>query len=260
MKTYARTFFSLAGSAIATGALSQTTPPPSGFPISTDRPSFSDAASLVPVGRWQLEMGGTYFKVGEAELGQFPELLIRYPVNDRFELRLVNVNYTLFEGGHGSGFQDPGIGFKLRLSRANRKAAGEPDLALVGLLQVPAGGPGLRADAVQLTIKLAAYLPVGAADGLGGNLAVSDFEPRNAPFTQYAASLYWAHTFDARLASFVEVYGLTPLSNSGGKGAFADAGFTYLLNGATQIDIRYGSGFNQSRDGQVVGAGIAFRF
>ncbi len=252
--------FALVASAAAQTSPAPSPASPSGFPIATDRPSFSDASSLVPMGRWQVETGGTDFKIGSLKYGQLPELLVRVPLSDRFELRLVNVNYSVFEGGHGSGFQDPGVGFKLRLSRANRKAAGEPELALVGLLQAPAGGPGLRADTLQPTVKLAAYLPVSATDGFGGNLVVASYTPQDAHFVQYAASVYWAHTFNPRLASFVETYGLTPLSRGTNGGAFADAGFTYLLDKATQIDVRYGSGFAQNRDGQFFGAGIAFRF
>ena len=239
---------------------SSQTPVPDGFPIATDRPSFSDNSSLVPMGRYQIETGGTYFRVGRSDFGQGPEFLLRVPLTDRFEIRLVNVNYTVFEGGHGSAFQDPGVGFKYRLSRADRRPTGEPEVTFVGLLQVPVGGGSLRADTVQPTAKIAAYLPLTATDGIGGNVLVSFYAPNDARFTQYAASLYEAHTFSSRLASFVEVYGLTPLGPNGGKGAFADAGFTYLLNKRTQIDIRYGSGLNQGRDGQFAGAGIAYRF
>lgn len=231
-----------------------------GFPIATDRPSFSDSSSLMPMGRYQVEMGGTYYRVGGSGFGTFPELLFRAPLSDRFELRLVNVNYTAVEGGSGSGYQDPAVGFKVRLSRLNRRPTGEPELALVGLLQVPTGTRGYRADTVQPTIKLAAYVPISATDGFGGNLVVGFFSPKDAQFTQYAASVYWAHTFSPRLASFVETYGLAPVSYGGENGGFADAGFTYLLDKRTQVDIRYGTGFDEKRDGHFFGAGIAFRF
>ncbi len=227
-----------------------------GFPIATDRPSFSDAASLVPMGRWQIEMGGTYYHVGGAGFGTFPELLLRVPLNDRWEVRAVNLNYTAFEGGSGSGFQDPGVGFKVLLTGPRSEA----QVTLVGLLQVPAGARGLRGDRVQPTAKIAWYLPTGATDGIGGNLVVGDYSPADLRFAQYAASVCWAHTFSPRLASFAEVYGLAPVAYGGDNGAFADAGFTYLLNRATQVDLRYGSGFAQDRDGWFVGAGVAFRF
>lgn len=258
MKTYARSLLALAISSFAVGAFAQSEQ--SGFPISTDRSSFSDAATLVPVGRWQIEMGGTYFKVGKLDFGQLPELELRYPLNDRFELRLLNFDYTIFEGGHFSQFQDPAISVKIRLSKLNRKPVGEPDIALIANVGVPAGGPGLRADAIQPAIKLAAFYPFTATDGIGGVVSISDYEPKDAPFTQYAAGIYWSHTFNSRLSSFLETYGYTPLANDGGKAALADGGFLYLLNKATQVDIRYGSGFNQGRDGQQFGIGIAFRF
>lgn len=265
MKGLPRILAHLASSVLAVGAFAQTNPAPAQPPadtfptISTDRPSFSDASSLVPLGHPQIEIGGTYFKVGGTKFGQGPELLFRYALSDRFELRLVNVNYSVFEGGGDGGFQDPGVGFKLRLLKPTR-ATGQPEVTFVGLLQVPLGGGAERAQGVQPTGKIAAYLPLSATDGIGGNLVVSYFTPDDAHFTQYAASLYEAHTFNAKLASFVEVYGLTPLSHDGHRAAFADAGFTYLLNKRTQVDLRYGTGFDQGRDGQYVGAGFAYRF
>lgn len=269
MKGFTRTLTTLALSPIAVVAFAQTTPAPAQAPttppadtfptISTDRPSFSDASGLVPVGHPQIETGGTYFKVGGSNFGQGPEFLFRYAVSDRFELRLVNVNYSFFEGGGGSGFQDPGVGFKLRILKPTR-ATGQPEVTFVGLLQMPLGGGAERAQGVQPTGKIAAYLPLTASDGIGGNVLASYFTPDDAHFTQYAASLYEAHTFNAKLSSFIEVYGLTPLGHDGHSGAFADAGFEYLLNKRVQVDIRYGTGFNQSRDGQYVGAGIAYRF
>lgn len=251
---------SFASAQTSTPTQSPATPPADPFPtISTDRPSFSDSSSLVPTGHPQIETGATYFHVGGLDYGQGPEFLFRYALSDSFELRLVNVNYSVFEGGHDSGFQDPGVGFKLRLLKP-KHATGQPEVTFVGLLQVPLGGGALRADTVQPTAKIAASLALTASDSVGGNVLVSYYTPDDAHFTQYAASLYEAHTFNARLASFVEVYGLTPLGHDGHSAAYADAGFTYLLNKRTQVDLRYGSGFDQARDGQYVGAGIAYRF
>lgn len=269
MKGLSHILTTLAFSTLAVSVLAQATPAPAQAPatppadtfptISTDRPSFSDASALVPLGHPQIEIGGTYFKVGGANFGQGPEFLFRYALSDRFELRIVNVNYSIFEGGAGSGFQDPGVGFKLRLLRPTR-ATGQPEVTFVGLLQVPLGGGAERAQGVQPTGKIAVSLPLTAADSIGGNVLATYYTPDDAHFTQYAASFYESHIFNAKLASFIEVYGLTPLSPDGHSAAYADAGFTYVLNKRTQVDIRYGTGFNQSRDGQYVGAGIAYRF
>jgi len=248
-------------------AHAQTAPPaqapaqiPDGFPIVTDRPSFSDGSGLIPPGRWQIEVGGTYTRVAGTNAGQLPELLVRYPLSDRFELRLVNVDYSLFDHGQGNGWQDPGVGFKVRLSRLKHNPYWEPQIALVGLLTAPVGSPGLHAQNVQPTVKLAVDLPIGALDDLGANVYASSLAPQGGRFTQYSLSLYWQHTLSSKLSAYVETYGLSAEVPGGNGAAFADIGFQYLLNKATQVDIRYGSGFNQGRDGYYVGAGIAYRF
>jgi len=231
-----------------------------GFPIATERPNFSDTSFLVPLGHWQIETGATYFRVNGTNSGEFPELMVRYPLSDRLELRLINVDYAAFDGGHGNGWQDPAIGFKYRLTRDKRKPLWDPQVSFVGLLELPYGSRLLRAPVYEPTVKLAADLPVGAADNLGGNILVSWLDSDQGHLTRYGFGAYWNHTLSSKLTSFVEVYGLNKEVPGGNGATFFDVGFQYLLNKATQVDIRYGAGTNQQQDGWFVGAGIAYRF
>lgn len=193
--------------------------------ISTDRPSFSDGPLIVPKGHWQIEAGYTY----DDDLQTFGEFLLRYPLSDRAELRLMNITWSQPPGE----MLDPVVGTKLKLREG---------LALVLQSTVSTD------HRLQPTAKLAFY---DATTGLGGNLIVSDLEG----FTQYAASLYLAKTLTKKTGVFAEVYRLMPLEDGGPSANFADVGVTYLLNSQTQLDARVGTG-----QGWFFGFGISYRF
>lgn len=231
-----------------------------GFPISTDRPSFSDGTGIVPKGRWQIETGCTFTKAGSAEFRSIGELLLRLPLHERVELRFGNLGFGRANAaaGGGQGLLDPWIGVKYRFQTGTTGKS--PDLALVVQSTVPLGNNDFRIHRSQPSIRLAAYQQISATDGVGGEVGYSNLGPSGATFDQWAFSGYWSRTFNARTVGFAEIYHITPLSPGGPSGTFADAGVAYLLDKATQIDFRLGSGFNQKRDGWFIGAGIAFRF
>ena len=218
------------------------------FPITTDRPSFSDGPLIVPLGRINLEMGYTYFEAAGTRTHTLPEVIFRLPLNPRFELRLVNLTYG--STGDLQGLFDPQIGFKYKLADG---------LALVATTTVPMGSDDFRVDDTQPTVKLAWYTQATEADGFGGNLNVSFLGPERG-FTQYAASLYWSRTLNAKMGTFLEFYRLMPAADGGPDANFVDAGVTYLLNPATQLDFRIGTGFDRGRDGAFVGVGVSYRF
>ena len=240
----------------------QAQPASSGFPIATDRPSFSDASSLVPVGHPQLEIGLTYTSLSGSHVLTVGEGLFRYAVADRFELRLSNGTYqSVTQGGTVSGLVDPSIGFKYRFvdgvyTGRNRR----PEVTLVAQTTLPGGATVFRVNRSQPTGILAWSYALDSATTVGGNLVASDLGPTGARFTQYAASLYASRTLTSTTSVFWEVYGLAPEVAAGPNAGFTDAGVEYLLNQRTQLDFRIGTGFNSSRDGVWIGAGISYRF
>lgn len=153
---------------------------------------------------------------------------------------------------------DPWIGLKYRFQTG--VAGKSPDLALVAQSTLPLGSEDFLVRRSQPSLRFAAYQQLTTTDGVGVEVGYSNLGPGGATFDQWAFSGYWARTFNARTAGFAEIYHITPISAGGPSGTFADAGLTYLLDKATQIDFRVGSGLNQKRDGWFIGAGIAFRF
>lgn len=227
-----------------------------GFPISTDRPSFSDGTLIVPKGRWQIEAGYTFNDVNGTRFETFGELLLRFHLSDRAEFRLSNV--TFGRSSDIDGLLDPILGVKIKLQ--NGTTGKSPDLAFILQSTVPAGDRAFRIDRAQPTAKLAFYQQTDATTGFGGNLIASDLGIDSGRFTQYAASLYLAKALNSKKSAFAEIYRLMPLSDGGPDANFADAGVTYLLNPRTQVDFRLGTGFDQKRDGWFFGFGLSYRF
>ncbi|MHB8637939.1 MAG: transporter [Fimbriimonadaceae bacterium] len=233
----------------------------SAYPISTDRPSFSDAASLVPVGHPQVETGFTYTGFSAGHTVTVGEALFRYAVACRFELRVSNVTDQFVQlGGSASGLVDPAAGFKYKLvdgvyTGHNRR----PDVTLVGQTSLPGGAPAFRVDRAQPTGLVAWAYNLDSSTTVGGNFVASDLGAARARFTQYAASLYASRGITSAVTLFGEVYGLFPEAAGGSSALFGDAGAAYLLNVRTQLDFRVGAGFNAGRDGMWVGAGVSYR-
>jgi hypothetical protein len=125
---------------------------------------------------------------------------------------------------------------------------------------MPAGSRDFRVPRSQPSIRLAGYFQADPSNGFGAEVGYSSLGPNEAKFDQWAVSGYWSRTINARAGAFVELYRLMPASVGGPTSTFADAGVTYLLDKATQVDFRIGSGLNQQRDGWFIGAGVAFRF
>lgn len=231
-----------------------------GFPISTDRPSFSDGTGIIPKGRWQIETGYTLSKVDRSEFQSIGEVLLRLPLSVQLELRLLNFGFGRANaaGGGASGLLDPSLGIKYRFQTG--VAGKSPDLALVAQTTLPVGSEDFRVRRSQPSLRLAGYQQLTAVDGIGAEVGYSNLGPSGANFGQWAFSAYWSRTFNAKTAGFAEIYHLTPIAQAGPNATFVDAGMTYLLSRAIQIDFRIGSGFNQKRDGWFMGAGVAFRF
>lgn len=231
-----------------------------GYPISTDRPSFSDTPNIIPMGRWQLESGFTFNKVGSSELTTYGEVLLRFPLSPNLEMRLSNLTYGRANaaGSGGSGWLDPVVGMKYKFHSGT--AGKSPDLAVVAQSTLPWGARDFRTDASQPTLKLAGYYQADSDDGLGWNVVWSHLGAGATDFDQWALGAYWSTTVNSKTGFFVEFYHLMPVSNGGPHATFFDTGVAILLDKATQIDFRVGSGLNQSRDGWTLGAGISFRF
>ena len=225
-------------------------------PISTDRPTFSDGASLVPTGYIQLESGSTANRTAGSTTYTYGELITRYGLSNRVELRLTNLTWTHIPG-QTDGLQDPSIGFKFWIQTGSLK---RPDLSAEISSTVPIGGSQFRVSRTQPTAKLIWNQQIDSNTAITGNFIVSDLGPNGGRYTQWAESVFLSRALTPKLGLFAEVYRIDPNSYAESGGSFYDAGLTYLITNNVQVDARFGAGFDAQTNGRTFGAGISYRF
>jgi hypothetical protein len=93
-------------------------------PLVTDRPTDSVSPIVVPKGSLQFETGYKYSRFGsvsESKIAQtFPELLLRYGLGERYELRLFasGWNFREIDNETKTSFSDITLGTKIELMPA----------------------------------------------------------------------------------------------------------------------------------------------
>lgn len=234
--------------------------------ISTNRPSFSDSASLVPAGHFQIENGYTFTKRrddGVATTRQaVPDVLARVRVLDRLEAQVLWGGY-LWQGTReaGSTTRTDGasdLGFGLRVPIAEQDGW-LPMLSLGGILTVGSGDDTFSTGghAVPTGKVLWAYsLPGGC--GLGGNLIAACPYDGTDRFEQLAASVWGT----VPLAENTTLYGeyFVVGGNGVGPANSIGSGLLHLLSRTVQVDVRVGCGLDSNADDFFTGLGVSFLF
>ena len=131
-------------------------------PLVTDRPDFTEGAVLVPRGTFQFEMGTTYQRhdVGYAVSG--PELLLRYGLRRRVELRFGLPDYAResLPNNIASGFGSTYLGAKLALGSFR----GVGEVAIIPAVSVSLGNGTFTSRSVDPALKMAGHVGRSFAD------------------------------------------------------------------------------------------------
>lgn len=232
-------------------------------PLVTDRPDFTESAVTVAPGRWQLEAGYTFSRLGDARAHTLGEALGRIGLHERAELRLGLNSYEIVEGGGGrdSGFQDLSLGVKLGLLEgAPRFEPLRPAMALLLGGAFPTGGEDVGAGAGALDAKLAFAWPLTTRLALGSNLNAGWLDLGEGSFAQYSGSLSLGASVSDRLGAYLEAYGFATGDDAGENAAFLNGGLTVATSGDSQLDARAGIGFDDPRPNYFAGLGFALRW
>lgn len=228
-------------------------------PIATDRPSASDGPYIVPKGYLVIETGYQY-QINSASsptmaLWQLPAATIRYPLSERFELRLGLEGDLQYEHGKRKttrqmGLAPAGIGFKVALSE---NKGWMPKTAFLLNMAVPkAASRGFRATYMAPTLKLAMQNSFGESWTLDYNIGAAFDGETATPTYFYTTNL--GYVISDRWACFAEVYGDLPSTHS------VDAGVTFVAWYNILLDLSAGYGLTPSADDFFVGTGFSVRF
>ncbi|HLN94737.1 MAG TPA: transporter [Flavobacterium sp.] len=222
-------------------------------PLAADRPDQTETPYLVPKGMFQMENGFSMEKDGNRSWA-LPSSLLKYGLNDAFELRLI-VTYVVDEadGTETSGFEPIRVGMKVKICE---EAGWIPKTSLIGHMLVPdAASSDYRADyyASQfrfvmqhtLTDKLSLSYNLGAEwDGI-------------TPDATFIYTLTTGFSLTEKWGAYAELFGFAPENDSAAHSF--DGGFTYLVNNDTMLDISSGFGITENAPDYYIALGFSFR-
>ena len=206
-----------------------------GQTIATDRPSAltENATSLYKNGI-QLESGFLIqLDSGETKSMSVPNLLLRYGLTKKTELRLMN-DVLVNEGNVELGVWT--IGTKIQLYESDKM-----NLSVLPSIQIPNVYDEIGSLSKQLVnAKVIGNYAVSNANSVGYTIGYTV----NQNVIGY--SLFLGHNFSNKMSAFIELFGLNDQLN-------VDAGFAYLIQDKLQFDAYFGTGLNNKMTFASVG-------
>jgi hypothetical protein len=236
--------------------------PRSDAPISTDRPGFLFAPTVVPAGRVQLEAGlptwsSTRNSGSEFEVASLP-VALRFGLTDRLELRATLPVWTETDAESGgsspsdAGWGDSEVGAKLALP----PLAGGP-LAALAALRVPTGDTGFTTDEVGGSAFLLHGRDVGRGFWLQSMLGLTHTPVGGAAdATSGALAALLAHPIAGRWSAFVEVTALPGLAHAPGQG-YVGAALVWTPSERMQIDLSADFGVDDDASDVIAALGVS---
>ncbi len=225
-------------------------PAAAGEPIATDRPDFTESAVVVPKGRLQLESGLTF---SNQDL-TLPELLARYGLSERWELRLGTPNRVRNRPDRRWGWSDAYVGAKYQVG----PLPGGIDLSLIPAIYIPTGSRGFSSRAVDPELKICYARDLSSRWSLSGmtHLFGATLDGQRRFGTQQTVSFGYGIT--ERFKWFGEYAGVWTKAQPSDQ--VLHTGFTYLLSENTQIDLHGGFGLTPAAPDAFIAAGYSVRF
>lgn len=224
--------------------------------INTDRPTQSAGAFVVPAGRFQVETGSQYTRIGGVSYQfTYQNTLLRYGLNNLFELRL-GKGYELIDPGFDganttfSGFSPWVLGFKSHISEEN---GFWPQISFLGQVQLPSGQDEFKVRSAVPGFRFNFQHTIDDKNSIGYNWGMewSDGSSEATNIYTFIYGLSFAGTF----TTFFEFYGFIA---DGLNDHRFDTGLIYLFSDNFQVDISGGPGFTEDAPDWFLGLGLSF--
>lgn len=239
-------------------------PPEQLAPLTTDRPSFTTDSNMMDAGRFQLELGYTYTDLKHGDASTFPEALVRYGLNEKWELRLGWGGYAFgTEDGNIAG--DTDFGFKWKFHDAGDEficsGLQNVDMALITTFTLPTGHGHNDFD-FGYEFLIGWNYQLDDRSGLAGNFgfgAPTDLDTGDR-FAKGIASLMYSRTYGEATSVFGEFYTNFPAADGQDAEYVVQTGVLHRLSDDMQIDFRVGAGLNDQAPDWLIGFGFVYRF
>lgn len=239
-------------------------------PLESDRPDFTEASSTVGLHRFQIESGYTYTRSADGPTAtdkhDLPEMLLRYGVAERLELRLSWDEGMIFQRetdratgrvADESGSTDVEFGLKYAVSK---QQGVRPQSAMIAAVRAPVGSPPFGGQQVGVRLNYCYSWEFTKKLSLNcstGNLWTSEAGDRFSTFFQSASLEY---DLTERLHCFNEWYGQFRCGADDNRTQqYYDGGFTFLITPNLQVDWRAGWGLSDASDRFFTGCGLVIR-
>jgi len=249
-------FCSLIG--LGTQTFAQTTKPE----IVTDRPDQTEASAIVPNGGLQVELG-TQIENAVVENVKvtnytYTTALIKYGVNEHFELRLV----TEFLGARTrhdesnvtevTGISPLALGVKIKLADENKIW---PQTSFMGHINLKTGSSEFAPDYTAADFRFTFDHTLSKKVFLSYNVGAE--WNGTTPDATFLYTVVLCYLITDRLSTFIETYSFFPEEKQ--PDHRLDCGFMYKITPVVQWDISGGLGLNEAAPDSFISTGISFR-
>ncbi|HEU5290609.1 MAG TPA: transporter [Cyclobacteriaceae bacterium] len=230
--------------------------------IVTDRPDQTEAPVLVPKGGLQVELG-TSVENDKSQDVKFTNYtygtaLIKYGVNENFELRLISeylgerIRSSESQPTNFNGLSPLALGVKIKL--ADEKGFW-PQAALIGHINLKSGSSEFAPEYTAADFRFTFAHTLSDRFSLSYNIGTEwNGQTPDATFI-YTVSVGYVIT--SKLGMFVESYGFLPEEDKADHRL--DAGFTYKFSPVVQFDVSGGIGITETAPDSFISTGISFR-
>lgn len=229
--------------------------------LEADRPDFSESTETVPPGSIQAEAGYTFSRQAGSATHSIGELIVRVPTGHRAEVQFA-LNSYLIEHSNGSvrrGFEDMEIGTKIRLIEREQRSL-VPNISILAFSTLPTGHRVMGSSVMQPTGKLALGWQLSERLSLESNANYSYASEEGTRFSQWATSALLGTQITPRFESFVEWYGMNPVSLGAKRADYLDVGGAIGFGSSLRLDTWAGVNTRNSARDYFVGLGVARRW
>lgn len=231
--------------------------------IVTDRPDQTEASVLLPKGALQVETGFQFQNDVdnsiEAKEYTMNTTLIKYGINEYFELRLISEYIKTTEKQIGdftldskSGFVPLAIGMKIKLAE---EKGFWPQAALIGHVHTKKADPDYSAEFTSFAFRLTFAHTLSEKLALSYNLG-SEWNGIT-PEATFLYTLSLAYKATSHMGVFIEGYSYFPEKSYADNRI--DAGITYLISPVVQWDLSGGIGLSERAPDYFLSTGLSFR-
>lgn len=235
----------------------------------TDRPHFSEASSLVGLGRVQIETGYTFTMDRSNGIRtttqSFGEPLLRAGIGaEWFEFRLATTALTETVTDHNSrttsGVDDLYIGAKIAITE---QAGMFPEFAIFPQARLPTGSRAFTSHSVLPGVNLAYSWMLNDWLELECNTQLNSRRDDLAhTYTEFIQTVNFEYELTDNLGAFTEFVGFMP---SGSLSALPEyyfhAGLVFFPNDNIQLDVHSGVGLNRAATNLAfTGLGLSWRY